>query len=66
MNLAYCDKIADTVRKSLLKYDPAFSCLVSGVKFDLHPKEGYLLSTKKTISVSDVNGKGYKITIEEE
>ena len=22
MNLAYCDKIADVVRKALLKYDP--------------------------------------------
>ena len=64
--LAYCDKIADVIRKSLLKYDPAgIVGLVDGINMDLHPIDGYLVSTKKTIKVSDMNGKWYKITVEE-
>ena len=64
--LAYCDKIADVVRKSLLKYDPdGIVSFVNGVSMDLHPSDGYLVSTKKTIKVSDMNGKWYKITVEE-
>lgn len=64
--LAYCDKIADVIRKSLLKYDPdGIVGLVDGVNMDLHPIDGYLVSTKKTIKVSDMNGKWYKITVEE-
>lgn len=63
--LEYCDKIADTVRKSLLKYDPDnIVGLVHPTKMDLHPTEGYMLSTKKTINVSDMNGKNYRITVE--
>jgi hypothetical protein len=66
MNLAYCDKIADQIRKSLVKYDPDnIIGLVSTVKMDLHPSEGYFLSTKKTIEVCDMNEKMYKITVEE-
>ena len=66
MNLAYCDKIADVIRKSLLKYDPDdIIGLVGPVKFDLHPDGGYFLSTKKTIEVTDLNNKRYKVTIEE-
>ena len=64
--LAYCDKIADVVRKSLLKYDPDnIVGLVGPIEMDLHPTEGYFQSTKKTIEVSDMNGKIYKVTIEE-
>lgn len=64
--LAYCDKIANVVRKSLLKYDPdGIVGFVNGVSMDLHPSDGYLVSTKKTIKVSDMNGKWYKITVEE-
>lgn len=64
--LAYCDKIADVVRKSLLQYDPdGIVGLVGPVKFDLHPEGGYMVSTKKTLQVSDMNGKWYKVTVEE-
>lgn len=64
--LAYCDKIADTIRKSLLKYDPDnIIGLVDRVKMDLHPTEGYFVSTKKTIDVTDMNGKFYRVTVEE-
>jgi hypothetical protein len=64
--LAYCDKIADIIRKSLLSYDPDnIVGLVGAVKMDLHPLEGYFLSTRKTIEVMDMNGKKYLITVEE-
>ena len=66
MSLVYCDKIADIVRTSLLKYDPYnIIGLVYPVEMDLHPSKGYFQSTKKTIEVTDMNQKKYKITIEE-
>lgn len=64
--LAYCDKIADSIRKALIKSDPdGIIGLVDGIKMDLHPTLGYFMSTKKFINVSDMNGKWYKVTIEE-
>ena len=64
--LAYCDKIADVIRKSLLKYDAdEIVGLVGPIKMDLHPTEGYFMSTKKTIVVSDMQGKQYQVTVEE-
>ena len=70
--LAYCDYIADTI-KILLKRDISDSEdtgdmyleSISNPKMDLHPIGGYLLSTKKTMLLTDVNGKEYKITVEE-
>ncbi len=64
MKLAYCDYIAHTVLKPALVEDD-FITDVSKVKMDLHEKEGYMLSTAKTIEVADNNGKKYKITVEE-
>ena len=65
--LAYCDKIADTIRKSLLKYDPdgILNGPVGPIKSDLHPSEGYFISPKKIMTVHDSNGKAYVISIEE-
>ena len=64
--LAYCDKIADTVRKSLLKHDPqGIIGLIGPIEMDLHPTQGYFQSTKKTIEMTDMNSKKYKITVEE-
>jgi len=37
---------------------------VGYVKMDL-AKEGYMQSTKRTINVTDINGKEYIVTIEE-
>ena len=66
MNLAYCDKIADVVRKALLKYDPDnIIGLIGPIEYDLHPTKGYFMSTKKTIEMCDMNGKKYEITIKE-
>ena len=48
--LAYCDKIADTIHKSLLKYDPDdIIGLVERPKMDLHPTKGYFVSNKESI-----------------
>ena len=64
--LAYCDKIADVIRKSLLKYDAdGIVGLVGPIKMDLHPSDGYFMSTKRTIVVSDMQGKQYRVTVEE-
>ena len=64
--LAYCDKIADVVRKALMKYDPDnIIGLVGPVKMDLHPTEGWFVSTKKTVDLCDMNGKKYRVTVEE-
>jgi len=66
MMLAYCDKIADVVRKALMKYDPDnIIGLVGPVKMDLHPTEGWFVSTKKTVDLCDMNGKKYRVTVEE-
>ena len=64
--LAYCDKVMSVIRKSLLQFDPSgIIGLVGPVKMDLHPEEGYLQSTKKTLEVSDMNRKWYRVTVEE-
>lgn len=64
--LAYCDKIADVIRKALLQYDEDnIIGLVGRTKMDLHPTEGWFQSTKKTIDMTDMNGKMYRVTVEE-
>ena len=64
--LAYCDKIADSIRTALVKSDPTgIIGPVGPVRLDLHPTEGYFQSTKKTITCHDTNGKAYVVTIEE-
>jgi hypothetical protein len=71
MNLAYCDAFASFIRNALVtikpetKEFPVINGLVGGTMYDLHPTEGYMLSTKKTIDVTDANGKAYRISIEE-
>jgi hypothetical protein len=64
--LAYCDKIADVCRKALLKYDPdGIVGPVGRMRLDLDPERGFLVSTKKTFEVYDMNGKSYRVTVEE-
>lgn len=67
--LAYCDKIADVIQKSLtlaVATDPdRIIGAVGSVKMDLHPTEGWFQSTKKTIEVADKSGKTYIVTVEE-
>ena len=69
--LAYCDKIAYVVRNALVQShklgldEEQHIGLVGPIEMDLHPTEGYFQSTKKTLEVSDMNGKIYRVTIEE-
>ena len=63
-NLAYCDYIANVVSESLQK-DSKMVTWVTKPKMDLHPEEGYMISTKKTVQCLDVNGKLYNVTVEE-
>ena len=64
MTLAYCDMIAYAIKETLPKKTDDFISVEGGVQFDL-AKEGYMQSTTKFINVYDVNGKKYKITVEE-
>lgn len=53
-----------TIILPAMKEDKGIIELVGKVKMDLDPKEGYMLSTTKTLEVQDVNGRQYKITVE--
>ena len=60
--LAYCDRIVKDIQKAL---KGGWLDQVGAVIYDLHETEGYMISTKKTLYVSDKNGKRYRITVEE-
>ena len=68
MMLAYCDYIADRIHKALrldrLESNTLLS-YVDKIAWDLDPEGGWMVSTKKTIQVEDINQKRYRITIEE-
>jgi hypothetical protein len=38
---------------------------VSPIKWDLHPEGGYLVTTKKTLEMTDKFGRSYRVTVEE-
>lgn len=63
--LAYCDYIAKMIYDNAIP-DKSIVNFVGFPKMDLHPTEGYFVSTKKTIRMVDNNGKSYKVTIEED
>lgn len=69
MNLSYCDYIAYTIVKPALDTDSnsnmGMLTKVSEVKMDLCKKAGYMLSTTKTIMITDKNGREYKVTVED-
>ena len=63
MNLAYCDMIAHAIKDNIAKVTDG-NITSSGVDFDL-AKEGYMQSTSKFLTLTDWNGKQYKVTVEE-
>jgi len=68
--IAFCDKIAAVCQDGLVHEvtDYAGDGIINRVgpiKSDLDPIGGWFVSPKKTISVTDMNGKHYKITVEE-
>lgn len=63
---AYCDFIAFQIHDHLMDGQrPALIASVDPVKWDLHPTGHWMLSTKKTINVTDINGRRYRVTVEE-
>jgi len=62
--LAYCDYIADSIANAMSEEDQLID-YVGPIQMDLHPTDGYMLSTKKSMSIVDSNGKQYKVTVEE-
>jgi|TARA_B110000196_G_scaffold319934_1_gene339655 hypothetical protein len=68
MKLAYCDYIANRIHSLLEREIGDNETLLERVgptKMDLHPTEGWFMSTKKVMTVHDTNGKAYVVTIEE-
>jgi hypothetical protein len=66
--LVYCDYIASRVKTLLdreIGDNDTMMKATGPVNMDLHPTKGYFMSTKKTMGVTDINGKNYMITIEE-
>ena len=59
----YCDYIGDVTNKALKTNTSDLVHKVGGVEFDLN-EDGSFRSTKNN-SVVDINGKKYKVTIEE-
>jgi len=71
IKLAYCDFIIDRIRKGLVNDQWTMTDGenlvddIGDIKFDLHPTEGWLQSTGKTMTVWDTNGKAYLVTVQE-
>lgn len=66
--LAYCDYIAKVISEAMRKDTDKYNSYIDNVgktRWDLDEKTGAFLSTKKTISVIDKNGKAYRVTVEE-
>lgn len=65
--LAYCDYMAKVINDALKKDSHVYGSFVDSVgkvNWDLGSK-GEFLSTKKTMTVVDRNGKNYIVTVEE-
>jgi hypothetical protein len=62
----YCDYIAHRISTDLSKPDRGgIITTTTPIRADLHPEGGYLVSTKKTLTVADRNGRHYRVTVEE-
>jgi hypothetical protein len=62
----YCDYIAHLISTNILANDvddERILKMLSQVKYDIHP-DGYMMSTKRVMTVVDKNNKRYKITVE--
>lgn len=63
---AYCDYLINLVSIMQIEIDSDEIIASTGkIEYDLHPKYGYLQSTKKSIILTDINGKEYRVTVEE-
>lgn len=65
LKLAYCDYIAKLIQKNILQIDELqILDQVGKIQFDLG-EFGEFCSTTKTIDVLDMQGKQYRITVQE-
>lgn len=67
--MEYCDFIAAKISSTLevTRRSGEFGQLLAVVgrpRLDLHPTEGWVQSSTKTIEVTDKNGQKYKVTVE--
>jgi hypothetical protein len=62
-NIAYCDLIADEIKNAINSRSGSWNA--GNVQLDLHPTDGYFQSTKKTVDITDPNGRKYRVTVEE-
>ena len=63
--MEYCDVLAAIIIDGLKnKFTAPVAFFGAQSKLDLHPEEGYLLSTNKVITCQDNKGNRYKITVE--
>ena len=67
--LAYCDYIAKVISEAMKKDSVSnrnsYIDNVGKTRWDLDEESGAFLTTKKTISVIDRNGKAYRVVLEE-
>jgi len=66
--IAYCDYIAHLISMEIKNADNSYMRLLekAGRAFYDLGREGEFASTKKTLFITDVYGKKYRITVEEE
>lgn len=63
--ISYCDYIANIVQKSLMQFDQEnLLDKVGRIRLDLD-LDGIFQSTVKTIDIIDMQGKAYRVTIQE-
>lgn len=64
--MVYCDYIAHLITDNLKTADDQDMAMLTEIgkmKYDLS-EEGWFVSSKKTIEVTDINGQKYKISVE--
>lgn len=70
LKLAYCDFIADRIKKGLENVmgdslQPVKLTSIGKIEWDLDPEKGFMVTTAKKMTVEDFQGKKYLITVEE-
>lgn len=65
--LVYCDYIAAIIKQELKRVCDAAGLIVEvgPTELDLDPRDGYMLSHKKTLIVEGANGQRYRVTVED-
>jgi hypothetical protein len=63
--LSYCDYIANIIQKSLMQFDQEnLLDKIGRIRLDLD-LDGVFQTTVKTIDIVDMQGKAYRVTIQE-